>query len=140
MPSNKVPGIKNRGRDVGNWVDRREQTRFNVRAGVIFEWRDAKGVQRRGQGVTRDISSKGLFIFADCLPSAKVDLRLEVLFGALVGEGSNLQLEVEALVLRVEPAASFGTSSGFAVLNKSHNFVDPRFLESPETYRRSEPN
>jgi len=131
---------KKMGRDVGNGVDRREQTRFNVRAGVTFEWRDAKGVQRREQGVTRDISSKGSFIFSDSLPPAKVDLRLEVLFGPLVGEGSNLRLEAEALVLRVEPATGSDTSSGFAVLNKSHNLADLRFLEPPETYRRSEPN
>lgn len=128
------------GRDIENCVDRREQTRFNVRASVTFEWWDAQGVQRCGQGVTRDVSSKGLFIFSDCLPPAKVDLRLEVLFGSVVEEGSNLQLEAEALVLRVEPAANLGASSGFAVLNKSHNLADLRLLEPPDVRRRNEPN
>src|SRR5262252_8539651 len=125
------------GWNVENCADRRERARFSVRAGVTFEWQDAKGAPHCGQGVTRDISSKGLFISSDCLPPAKVDLRLEVLFGSVIGEGSNLQLEAEALVLRVEPATDFGTSSGFAVLNKSHNLADLRFLEPPEVYRRS---
>jgi PilZ domain len=127
------------GWKVEDCADRRERTRFSVRAGVTFEWDDAKGAPHCGQGVTRDISSKGLFIFSDYLPPVKVDLRLEVLFGS-EGEGTNLQLEVEALVLRVEPATALGTSSGFAVLNKSHNLADLRFLEPPDTYRRSEPN
>jgi len=128
------------GRAVENCLDRREQTRFDVRASVTFEWRDAQGVHRCGQGVTRDVSSKGLFIFSECLPPAKVDLRLEVLFGSLFGKESNLQLEAEALVLRVEPTAIVGALGGFAVLNKSYNLSDVRFLEPPEPFRRSEPN
>ena len=107
---------------------------------MTFEWRDAQGVVGCGQGVTRDISSKGMFILSDCLPPAKVDLRLEVLFGSVVGQESSLQLEVEALVLRLEPAAIFGALSGFAVLNKSHNLADLRFLEPRDVRRRNEPN
>jgi len=127
------------GWDVENCADRRERPRFSVRASATFEWRDPQGVQRRGQGVTRDISAKGLFVFSESLPPLKVDLRLEVLFGS-VGEEGNLQLEVEALVLRVEPATGLGTSSGFAVLNKSYSLADLRFLEPPGTHRRNEPN
>jgi hypothetical protein len=132
--------VNKMGRDVENRVERREQKRFNVRACVTFEWSDANGVKLCGQGVTRDISTKGFFIFSDCLPPAKVDLRLEVLFGSPVGEESNLQLGAEAVVLRVEPAPNSATLGGFAVLNKSHNLADFGFLEPPGTYRRSGPN
>jgi hypothetical protein len=126
--------------NVENSADRRERARFSVRAGVTFEWHDAQGVQRGGQGVTRDVSSKGLFISSACLPPTKADLRLEVLFGSVVGEESNLRLEVEGLVLRVEPATHFAVSSGFAVLNKSYNLAGLCFLEPPDTRPRSEPN
>jgi len=128
------------GRDVENRVERRERNRFNVSAGVTFEWSDANGMERCGQGVTRDISAKGLFIFSDCLPPAKVDLRLEVLFGSVVEAGSNLQLKAEGVVLRVETAPNLATLGGFAVLNKSHNLADFGLLETLGTYRRSWPN
>jgi hypothetical protein len=49
-------------------------------------------------------------------------------------------LRLKPWCLRAEPATALGTSSGFAVLNKSHNLADLRFLEPPDTYRKSEPN
>jgi hypothetical protein len=131
---------KKMGRDIENCVERREQTRFNVRAGVSFEWQDAEGVEHCGQGVTRDISTKGLFMFADCLPPVKVDVRLEVLFGSVDGTESHLQLEAEAVVLRVEAAANTGILGGFAVLNKCHTLADLAFLSPPRSKKRNEPN
>src|SRR5215472_2384159 len=59
--------------------ERREQTRYGVKALVNFEWVD-EGVVRRGQGVTRDISPKGMFIYSDTKPPAKADLHLDVSF------------------------------------------------------------
>jgi len=80
-------------------------------------------------------------LLASCT-TARVDLRLEVLFGSIDGDGteSNLQLEAEAVVLRVEPAANAGTLGEFAVLNKCHNLADLGFLRPPRAYERNEPN
>ena len=65
--------------DVRSGMDRREQIRFGIRALVRFEWSDGEGVRHREQGFTRDMSSKGMFIFSDSLPPTKVDLHAEVL-------------------------------------------------------------
>ena len=60
-------------------LERREHTRYGVRALVDFEWVD-EGVLRRGQGLTRDISTKGMFIYSITKPPVKADLRVDVSF------------------------------------------------------------
>jgi hypothetical protein len=107
------------GESSGECLERREQTRYGLRAIVDFEWRDAEGVSHRGQGLTRDISIKGMFIRSDSQPPAKTDLHLELSFRSVAGAFTNLRMNAEALVIRVEPASSPGMDLGFAVLNRS---------------------
>jgi PilZ domain len=100
-------------------LERREQTRYGVRALVDFEWID-KGVPHRGRGLTRDISSKGMFIYSDSEPPAKADLQVEVSFRPPTKELRKLQLSARSLVVRVELAASRDDLRGFAILNRSY--------------------
>ena len=86
-----------------------------------------EGVLRRGQGLTRDINSKGMFIYSDIKPPAKADLRVEVSFRDFASIPTNLQMRAEGLVIRVEPATEPGSKQGFAILNRSyelHNGVN----------------
>jgi PilZ domain-containing protein len=100
-------------------LEQRERNRYDVRAPVDFEWMD-QGAVRRGQGLTRDISSKGMFIYSDSEPPPKADLRVKVSF-AWFGQGAtNVQLRAQALVVRVEPASGPRIQHGFAILNKSY--------------------
>jgi len=100
-------------------LERREQTRYGVRALVDFEWID-KGVPHHGRGLTRDISSKGMFIYSDSEPPAKADLQVEVSFRPPIEAVTNLQLSARSLVVRVESAASRANHRGFAILNRSY--------------------
>jgi hypothetical protein len=100
-------------------MERREQIRFGVHAAVDFEWLDEEGVRQQGRGLTRDISSKGLFIYSDSQPPPRADLQVEVFFASITGANTNLQLRSRALVLRGEPAMERGERHGFAVLNRS---------------------
>jgi hypothetical protein len=90
--------------------------------------------------LTSDPSFASAVAFLASCTTAQVDLRLEVLFGSIDGTESNLQLEAEAVVLGVEPAANAGTLGGSAVLNKCHNLADLGFLRPPRAYERNEPN
>jgi PilZ domain len=85
---------------------------------VDFEWFD-EGVPQRGRGYTRDISSKGMFIYSDSKPPLKADLQVDVCFRAFAEAPTNLQLRAESLVVRVETAASHDALHGFAILNRS---------------------
>jgi PilZ domain-containing protein len=104
-------------------LERREQTRYGVRALVDFEWND-EGVTRRGQGITRDISPKGIFIYSDINPPAKADLLVDVFFGDVGSIPTNLQLRANGLVIRVEPATKPGSQQGFAILNRRYELHD----------------
>jgi len=99
--------------------ERREQPRYGVKALVNFEWVD-EGVLRKGQGVTRDISPKGVFIYSDAKPPELADLRLDISFQDITFMPRDLQMRARGLVIRVEPATGPGSFEGFAVLNRSY--------------------
>jgi len=90
---------------------------------VEFEWID-NGVPHRGRGITRDISSKGMFIYSDSQPPSKADLQVEVFFRSITEEPTNLQLSTKALVVRVDSGARQDALNGFAILNRSYNLHD----------------
>ena len=105
------------------FLERRGHTRYGLRALVEFEWIDS-GVPHRGRGTTRDISTRGMFIYSDSQPPSSADLHVEVSFRAVSEEPTNLQLSTKALVVRVDPAASQDALNGFAILNRSYNLHD----------------
>lgn len=104
-------------------MERREHIRYGVRALVDFEWTD-KGVLRREQGITRDISPKGMFIYSVIKPPVKADLRVDVSFRDVTPTPTNLQLTAKGLVIRVEPETNPGSQQGFAILNRSCELLD----------------
>ena len=98
-------------------LERRQHTRYGVRARVNVRWQD-EGILYRGSGVTRDISSNGMFIYSESLPLAKADVEVEVSFPS--GGESTLRMRARALVIRVERETDPETHKGFAVLNRSY--------------------
>ena len=104
-------------------LERREQTRYGVRALVNFEWMDAD-VPRRGQGITRDISPKGMFIYSEAKPPAKADVRVDVSFQDFPSTAKDLQMSARGVVIRVEPTTGPGSMEGFAILNRSYDLQE----------------
>jgi hypothetical protein len=105
------------------FLERRGHTRYALRALVEFEWID-NGLRHSGRGTTRDISTRGMFIYSDSQPPSNADLQVEVSFRAVTEQPTNLQLSTKALVVRVDPAASQDGLIGFAILNRSYNLHD----------------
>jgi hypothetical protein len=104
-------------------LEQREHPRYDVRAHVDFEWIE-EGVLKTGRGITRDISSKGMFIYSDSRPPAKADLRVRVSFSSFAQTLTKVQMRANSLVVRVEPASAPGTDYGFAILNRSYELHD----------------
>ena len=104
-------------------MERREHTRYGVRALVDFEWVD-DGVTKRGKGLTRDISTKGMFIYSNINPPAKADLLVNVSFRDVSSVPTKLQMRAKGVVIRVEPATEPGAQQGFAILNRSFELRD----------------
>jgi hypothetical protein len=116
-------GPQAKTRHVEGCLERREHTRYGVRALVDFEWID-DGVPRRGQGITRDISTKGMFIYSNAHPPSKADLLVDVSFRDVSSVPTNLQMRAKGLVIRVEPATDPGSQQGFAILNRSFELLE----------------
>jgi PilZ domain len=108
---------------VDGFLERREHTRYGVHALVDFEWVD-EGVTRRGHGTTRDISTKGMFIFSTAHPPAKADILVNVSFRDVSPIPTKLQMRAKGLVIRVEEATEQDSQKGFAILNRSFELRD----------------
>lgn len=106
-------------------MERRKQGRHALNLQANFGWTDAEGVEHRAQGFTRDISSKGMFIYTDSPPPPKVDLDVEV-FLAFRWPFENKvppRMLASALVVRIDLPEKLGLQSGFAILNKSYKLL-----------------
>lgn len=94
---------------------------------------DEEGAPHQGEGVTRDISIKGMFIYSHSRPPPKADLRVEVFLsssGLESGKNLTLRVQASALVVRVEPPMKPGVQGGFATVSKIYRLLGgERLLE-----------
>ena len=72
------------------------------------------------QGFTRDISSHGVYIFAEWRPPTDVDIHVDILLPSLLGYLGTLSMSGEAKVVRVEPTATDEQSGGFVAAGESY--------------------
>ena len=100
-------------------MERRHQIRYGLRVRVVFVWTVERGILQHGRGYTRDMSSKGMFVYADPQPPAKADIQIEAFFSSLVEIGSKLRMRAKARVVRVEPRGP-GADAGFATQSRSY--------------------
>src|SRR5712692_1137726 len=103
-------------RELSRKEERRQQSRYGLRARVDFRWKDREKIYRHGKGFTRDISLTGMFVYADSHPPPKADIRVEVFFSPLSEGVSALQMSTKAHVLRVDPPTQREPQAGFAAV------------------------
>lgn len=101
--------------EVGEGMDRRQHTRFDLNAPVTYTWKDRKGSLRTGSGTTRDVSECGLFVFTDSLPPAGKIIRFEVTFP--FRDDSHIRMRAAGGVMRVENDSN-AKARGFAAVTK----------------------
>lgn len=97
----------------GGYVNRRGPCRFGLRATVICRWKDDEGGAHEIDGLARDISRGGVYVFSSVPPPAGIRLGVEVLLPPLRPGLRQVQLQCEGEVVRVERDAH---TSGFAVM------------------------
>jgi hypothetical protein len=103
-------------------VELRAALRYALSANVLFSW-EGRGPYAKGQGVTRDMSTNGLFVYSKVLPPENASLGLEVGFPPLHKGSAPVRIKVRGRVVRVErePAESF--RNGFAVASESTSLL-----------------
>jgi hypothetical protein len=96
----------------------RKAIRFPLEVPIAFWWVD-RGIEKRSEGRTRDISETGAFIFAPAYPPLGTQVCFNLLLPMLPGLEAPTRVEAEGQVLRVErPSGRERRGSGFAILTR----------------------
>jgi PilZ domain len=102
-------------------IEVRNRVRYRLSADAVFSW---EGPQRNcllAEGVTRDISVAGAFIFTRTCPPVGAMLDLEIFLSSAPGsKGRTVQIKTVARVIRVEHSNGGG---GFAAVSRDFTLL-----------------
>ncbi len=90
----------------------RKTKRYQLNAPVRFSWEGSDGQSQMFEGVTRDISMRGVFVLSAALPQVAACLELDVYMPAVSARGRAVKLHGEGRAIRIEPQLREGR--GFA--------------------------
>src|SRR5271166_1015380 len=81
----------------------RNRVRYRLSAAAVFAWEGPQHGRLLGEGVTRDISLTGAFVFTRTCPPVGATLELDVFLSPTPGNGGRtVRIKTEARVIRVE--------------------------------------
>lgn len=96
-------------------LEQRKVFRYSIVATATFTWQDKAGIAQRSEGITRDMSGNGAFIYAAVGPTEHVPARIEFELPPIEEGKAPLRVRVKARVVRVERDPADPVHSGFAV-------------------------
>ena len=97
-------------------MERRQCRRFDLRAEARWIWKDHKAVHHMGSGLTRDISTQGVFVYTDSLPPHDASVRVELILPSASPVEDGPRMVAKARTLRLEPAGPGKSDGGFAAV------------------------
>jgi hypothetical protein len=101
-------------RGTAKLADRRKACRYIVQVHVLFSWEGLPGPSFHGEGITRDVSVAGVYVYTQTRPPMNAVLHTEILLPKASGRG-DIRAECEMRVQRVEQQDLRGSRrSGFA--------------------------
>jgi len=93
----------------------RKAIRYPLKAPIVFSWADS-GIEKQGEGRTRDISEVGTFVLSSTCPPVGIQISFKIFLPVLLGFEPQTRVEAAGQVLRVEQARGLEGSDGFAIL------------------------
>ena len=87
---------------VALWDTRRKFPRQKLEIPVRFVWTDARGRQRKGKGVARDVSASGFYLVTRDRPPVESAISFEAYLPPVGPDARAMRLQGEAQLLRVE--------------------------------------
>ena len=98
-------------------IELRKARRYQLNAPVLFSCQRSGGKLQVSEGVSRDISMRGIFVLAADAPAVGAHIELDAYLPAVSGQGRTVKLHAEGRVLRVEvqgaPATGFAAEVSF---------------------------
>jgi hypothetical protein len=104
---------------VNTLVQLREAVRYPLGASVLFSSQDERGIHLKGAGVTRDMSTKGVFVYSMVLPPKNASVDMEVAFPPLRENAPPVRIHVRGRIVRTESNTVDPVQGGFAVTSES---------------------
>jgi PilZ domain len=102
-------------------MELRSRVRHRLSADAVFTWEGPCNKRLVAEGVTRDISVAGAFIFTRTCPPVGATLELEIFLSPTAGDRApTVLIKTEAKVIRVEHSA---TVEGFAVVGRDFTLL-----------------
>lgn len=99
----------------------RNRVRYRLSADAVFGWEGLQGNRLLGEGLTRDISVAGAFIFTRTCPPVGATLDLDIFLSPVPGSGGRtVRIKTEAKVIRVEHSDAV---EGFAAVSKDFTLL-----------------
>jgi hypothetical protein len=106
-------------------MELRGKLRYRIRVPAVFSWEGVGGDRFQGEGLTRDISLLGAFLFSPTCPPVDEPIQLDIFLSLLDGRVSRVQIRAQARVVRVDHCLAESKQSGFAVSTADFDLVTP---------------
>jgi hypothetical protein len=102
-------------------MELRNRVRYRLSADAVFAWEGAQHGRLLGEGVTRDISLTGAFIFTLTCPPVGATVQLDVFLSQTLSPArKRVRIKTEATVIRVEHSGFAAVSQDFTLLFDSN--------------------
>ena len=107
----------------GDGTQNRRHLRFPLRGAVDFRWSDNSGKCHRGEGMSRDISERGIFVETPACPHLGARTKTEVWIQHVKDAAQTYQVALEGRVVRVEEPGGDTYCGGFAMVAFESHFA-----------------
>jgi hypothetical protein len=98
--------------------ERRKGKRFRLRLAVLFSWRDAQGLLQSGEGWSRNIGSRGVYVRTNTAPPIGTLLEMNIFLPELGYKIHTAEIHAKGQVARID-CELIGQACGFAAVNQS---------------------
>ncbi len=99
-------------------MEHRGAIRYPLQVPASFSWEDEQQIMRQGEGRTRNISEKGVFVDAAICPPIGSSVELHFSLPPLPGSERKMQVKHTGETLRLEGTVQGKQNGGFAITSR----------------------
>jgi hypothetical protein len=115
------------------FTEMRRGLRYRLDAPALFFWEHAFHMRLQGEGTTRDVSVRGAFIATATCPPVKTLVRVDLILPSLAGTKTEIRIQGEARVIRVQHLWGEQGENGFAVVRDGLDYWSLAWNEVPKS-------
>lgn len=98
--------------------ERRGSKRFRLRLAVVFSWRDAQGIVQSSEGLSCNISSRGIYVRTKLAPSVGTAVEMNVFLPQPAYDIRAAEIHAKGHVTRIDQP-TIAQVYGFAAMNRT---------------------